>query len=97
MCIFGLFEVKVLVNFSGTEGFPPRRDGRYSYFITLQTRVQGYKTCKCGQADMLALVFLGSETLVGRRECWRDAIVTGAKFQLLYSSYRGGITTSSVF
>jgi hypothetical protein len=31
MCgIFGLFEVKVPVIFSGTEGFPPRRDGRYS-------------------------------------------------------------------
>jgi len=31
MCrVFDMFKVEVPVVFSGTEGFPPRRDGRYS-------------------------------------------------------------------
>jgi len=39
MCrVFDMSKVKVPIIFSGTEGFPPRRDGRYSSCCTQMRR-----------------------------------------------------------
>jgi len=42
MCgVFGMSKVKVPVIFSSTEGFPPRRDGRYVISIWNVSGLQG--------------------------------------------------------
>ena len=45
--IFKILKVNVPVKFSGTEGFPLRRDGRYKSFVGLQVFTGAMLLAKC--------------------------------------------------